>query len=85
MHLHNNLESFDKIIPAEILPNELGGKAGPLMELHNKQVKKLESYRDWFLEEQDNCRVDESKRAGKGRTATDLFGVEGSFKKLDID
>lgn len=63
----------------------MGGKAGPLMDFHKAQLKKLEHYRDWFLEEEDTCRVDESKRMGKGKSATDLFGVEGSFKKLDID
>ncbi|XP_031783357.1 alpha-tocopherol transfer protein-like [Nasonia vitripennis] len=85
LHMHSSMDSVDKFIPIEILPNELGGKAGPLMELHNVQIKKLESFRDWFLDEETRAKIDESKRPGKGKTATDLFGVEGSFKKLDID
>lgn len=83
--MHSSMDTVDKFIPIEILPNELGGKAGPLMELHNAQIKKLESFRDWFLDEETRAKIDESKRPGKGKTATDLFGVEGSFKKLDID
>lgn len=55
------------------------------MDLHNAHIKKLEDHRDWFLDEEIRAKVDESKRPGKGKTATDLFGVEGSFKKLDID
>ncbi|XP_014219023.1 alpha-tocopherol transfer protein-like [Copidosoma floridanum] len=85
LHLHSSLESLDKFIPIEFLPNELGGKAGPLMDLHRAQVKRIEEHRDWFVEEESQARVDESKRPGKGKNATDLFGVEGSFKKLDID
>lgn len=84
-HMHSSLESLDKLIPLDILPNEVGGKAGPLMELHERQIKKLEDHREWFQEEERTKRVNESLRPGKGKTATDLFGVEGTFKKLDID
>ncbi|XP_043266909.1 alpha-tocopherol transfer protein-like [Venturia canescens] len=85
LHIHSSNESLMKFIPLEILPNEKGGKAGPLAELGAKNVKWLEANRSWFQEEEATMRVDESLRPGKGKTATDLFGVEGSFKKLEID
>lgn len=72
-------------MPLDALPNEMGGKAGSLHELADMQIKKLEDYREWFLMDEANRRVNEALRIGKSKSASDLFGVEGSFKKLDID
>lgn len=45
---------------------------------------KMESYRDWFLED-SKFGCDESKRPGKPKTVEELFGMEGSFRKLTVD
>jgi hypothetical protein len=44
----------------------------------------LERYRDW-LKEEETLRVDESRRPGNAKSKGNVFGVEGSFQKLDID
>ncbi|XP_058791001.1 alpha-tocopherol transfer protein-like [Phymastichus coffea] len=85
LFLHNTLKSLEKHIPLEILPNEAGGKAGPMMDIYDKVLKNVEANRDFYLEEEATMRVNETLRPGKAKSASDLFGIEGSFKKLDID
>lgn len=85
LYLHNTLDSLKKHLPIEILPNEAGGKAGPMMELYDKVLKNMEENREFFLEEEASLRVNEALRPGKAKSASDLFGIEGTFKKLDID
>ncbi|GAB1861595.1 Alpha-tocopherol transfer protein-like [Camponotus japonicus] len=84
-HMHTTSDTLEKFISLEVLPNEAGGQAGPIQELNEKQIKKLEDHTAWFQEDEANHRVNEALRPGKAKTATDLFGVEGSFKKLEID
>lgn len=47
-------------------------------------LKKLEEYRGWH-EEDTQYGTDELKRPGKPKTAETLFGVEGSFRQLEVD
>lgn len=69
----------------DILPNECGGKGGPVKDIMDAQWKKLNDFREWFLEDEKINRVNESLRITKNKYSNDLFGVEGSFRKLDID
>lgn len=79
------MQSANEYFPIEALPNELGGKAGAIEELINVQLKRIENFREWFLEDEKSKRVNESQRIGKIKTLSDLFGLDGSFRKLEID
>ncbi|CAK9806903.1 Alpha-tocopherol transfer protein-like [Anthophora quadrimaculata] len=85
IHLHSSLRTLEEFVPVDLLPNELGGKAGSISQMHQEQIKEIDDKREWFIEEEKLSRVDESLRIGKSKTANDLFGVEGTFKKLEID
>lgn len=50
-----------------------------------RQLARLRVNKEFFIDE-NKKRVAEAMRPGKPKTITDIFGgVEGSFKKLDID
>lgn len=84
-HVHADLESLYKEIPKRLLPKEYGGEAGPLEVLIEEWKKKVESRRDWLMES-EKYRSDEKKRpGGRPKTQEDLFGLEGSFRQLNVD
>lgn len=80
----SNMESLYQHIPKRLLPTEYGGEAGPLQDIIDKWVEKIESYRDFFLED-EQYGTDEKKRPGRPKNAESLFGIEGSFRKLEVD
>ncbi|XP_026756871.2 alpha-tocopherol transfer protein-like [Galleria mellonella] len=85
LHVHNkNYDELYKHIPKEVLPAEYGGNGGTIEEILNYWKKKVQEYDSW-LEEDEKYGVDESKRPGKPKTAEDLLGIDGTFRKLDFD
>lgn len=85
IHVHTKgFQSLHQKISPKILPSEYGGENGSLMDHWSAWLKKLLSYRDWFLE-QDKMKSDESKRTGKTFNSGELFGFDGSFRQLNID
>ncbi|PNF22547.1 hypothetical protein B7P43_G13678 [Cryptotermes secundus] len=85
IHVHGtDLTSFYEQVPKKILPTEYGGDSGSVSEIWDRWVKKIESYREVFLEREKH-KSDESKRPGCSISSSDLLGFEGSFRKLEVD
>jgi len=84
VHGKGDYSGLQAILPKSALPKECGGENGTLDDIIVEWKKKVESYRDWFLEDANHC-SDESKRPGKPKTSGDVFGIEGSFRKLEVD
>ncbi|XP_066144160.1 alpha-tocopherol transfer protein-like isoform X2 [Euwallacea fornicatus] len=85
LYIHtNSMDSLYKYIPKECLPWDYGGQDEPCNILHEQIKRQINDNADYFVYE-ESLKVDESKRPGKPKSAGDFFGVEGSFKKLDVD
>ncbi|GJQ85284.1 hypothetical protein Trydic_g23182 [Trypoxylus dichotomus] len=84
IHLHQSLDSLYEHVPKEFLPNELGGQVGTLKELHERQMKLLRDNAD-FLEELEKDKADLSKKLEARQDLDNIFGIDGSFRRLNID
>lgn len=72
-------------MPKRLLPKEYGGDGGTVDSIINKWEKQILAYRDYYKEEEENFGVDEAKRAGVKKNSGTLFGVDGTFRRLEID
>lgn len=59
-----------------MLPKEMGGEAGPALELQRKQVKKLESHDSFFVNLSNKMKL---KNTEKIPSAHEVFGPEKTF------
>jgi hypothetical protein len=82
--LGTDFESLYKVVPQRLLPTEYGGEAGTISTITESWEKKLLENRDYFLN-LSTFGTDENKRKGNPKNSESLFGLEGSFRKLDID
>jgi len=84
VHPKGDLSGMIADLGKEILPEEYGGTNGTVEELKQYWIREMESSRDWLMK-QATFKTDESKRPGKPKLHADIFGIEGSFRKLEID
>lgn len=84
MEMHESFEKFCEALPRTLLPKEYGGEAGTATSIADHWVKKLKDYEQYF-EEDSKYGTDESLRIGKIKNEETLFGLEGSFQKLEVD
>uniref|UniRef100_A0A1Y1MV86 CRAL-TRIO domain-containing protein n=2 Tax=Photinus pyralis TaxID=7054 RepID=A0A1Y1MV86_PHOPY len=84
-HIHTDyLKTLYNFIPRECMPKEVGGldeSADVLLE----RVKAMVVDNADFIQEQEERVIDESLRPQKSTKFNHLFGVEGTFKKLELD
>jgi hypothetical protein len=55
-----------------------------LLFLLDHTLKLVEDNRSWLIE-QMTFKADETKRPGKPKDYNEIFGMEGSFRKLTVD
>ena len=86
MYIHGSkLTDLYKYIPQEYLPEEYGGSNGSIAELIDLAVAKFKEYRDYYLEEREYG-VDEKLRPFDKKVDYDkIFGINGTFRRLNID
>ncbi|KDR16730.1 Alpha-tocopherol transfer protein-like, partial [Zootermopsis nevadensis] len=85
LFVHSDMDSLYKNVPQRLLPQEYGGEAGSLAAITEEWKKKVEARRGWLMEG-EMYRSDEKKRVGgRPKTQEDLFGLDGSFRQLNVD
>lgn len=72
------------ILPLKYLPVEYGGNNGSLDEICREYNKVWDEYREYFKQEME-FGVDDSLRLGETYDVCDELGVDGSFRKLNVD
>jgi len=85
-HVHpvGDYSKVQEELGLEVLPPEYGGSNVSFSKLTEYWIDQMDRNRDWLME-QSKFKTDEKKRPGKPKLHADVFGIEGSFRKLEID
>ncbi|XP_055904433.1 alpha-tocopherol transfer protein-like [Eupeodes corollae] len=84
MMVHPTMESLYEYVPKEYLPEEYGGNNGRIGDSIETWEKLMIKYKNYF-EEDDQYKTNEELRIGTKVNSESLFGLEGSFRKLEVD
>ncbi|CAG4933755.1 unnamed protein product [Colias eurytheme] len=76
--------TLEKFVEKSSLPKDDGGEYKSRNTLKEEQIRRIEDNLDFFKNESQR-RVNEALRQGKKASIEEIFGLQGSFKKLDID
>ncbi|KAK5642842.1 hypothetical protein RI129_009009 [Pyrocoelia pectoralis] len=79
----SNSKKFFSEFPKNLLPEEYGGTNGTLQNAAERWKHKVESYREWFLEDGKYV-TNEKLRMGNVNMLENNFGVDGTFRNLYI-
>lgn len=83
VHASNYKTLYDHI-PQKYLPQELGGENGSIESISKEQMEHFSNHHAYFLEDHI-YRVEENLRRDKIVNYDEIFGIEGSFRKLNVD
>jgi len=83
IYVHENFEKMFADLPhlKKHLPVEFGGSNSNLIQIRAELRKHATNRRDWFLRDEKFCYLP-PKESGR---VDGLYGVEGSFRSLNID
>ncbi|KAF5297761.1 hypothetical protein FQR65_LT09935 [Abscondita terminalis] len=79
-----NYSELYRTIPQTYFPKEYGGSLHSISDLIEFWKNKLESNREWFMEN-DKYSFDSDQKLLVLKDANNMFGTEGSFRRLEVD
>lgn len=84
VQVHSTFESLCEAVPIKYLPKDYGGENGCIEEVAARTEQLILDYREYLLDEQ-NYGVDEKLRIDDVSNVGASFGIDGSFRKLNVD